>query len=355
MTQQLMTVDLLKVALPKHHHSNATQELADTINQLALEPETCEMVRQNFLTYSNVLTGGKYKTDDYLSAVQYVTHKLMGYSNKDAYVRTFPARYQSMTSRGITDISPYVAGYHKTQLVMALLSQSLIPAHLLYQDAFHSAVQTQMRLMVSAASEKVQAEAANSILTHLKAPEIKKVEMDVNVKQNGGIDDLRRTMAELAQNQLDLIRGGQVTAGQMARTPIMVTQAEKDSAIDGVVSMKIEPIVAQEVQPEQTVMGSCEHGTPYRYMCESCVAHDLLTAAPMNMAAEFDDKSDQRMRSAEHPSVGDRWIDMITGAEFVWNGIDWDLDVTPESIDLTWPLNDGVTLAPKKPSLFEGD
>lgn len=351
MTQQLMTVDLLKVALPKHHHGNATQELADTINQLAHEPETCEMVRQNFLTYSKVLTEGKYKTDDYLSAVQYVTHKLMGYSNKDAYVRTFPARYQSMTSRGITDISPYVAGYHKTQLVMALLSQSLIPAHLLYQDAFHSAVQTQMRLMVSAASEKVQAEAANSILTHLKAPEIKKVEMDVNVKQNGGIDDLRRTMAELAQNQLDLIKGGHVTAGQMARTPINVTQAEKDAAIDVVATVKVEPIAAQEIQPEQSVGGACEHGTPYRYMCESCVKHDETVS--MDMGKEFDDKSDQR---AVVPVAGDKWVNVEDDRVYElredgqWHELPW-----PESIDLTWPLNAGVTLAPKKPSLFEGD
>lgn len=249
-TQQLMTPELLRAALPPTLHSNATQDFANVINQLALDPETCDEVRGNFLTYSKVLTEGKYKTEDYLNAVVYVTHKLMGYSNKDAYVRTFPERYQSLAARGVTDVSPFVAGYHKNQLVTKLLQQSLVPSHLLYQDAYHKAIQVQMDLMVTATSEKVRTEAANSLLTHLKAPEVKKVEMDVTVKQNGGIDELRATMSQLAQRQLDLIEGGQATAGTMAKAPIMtITQEEKDSAID-VESVVIEPIQAQTVEVE---------------------------------------------------------------------------------------------------------
>lgn len=252
-TQQLMTVDLLKVALPKNLHSNATPEFADVINQLALDPETCAEVRGNFLTYSKVLQEGKWKTEDYLNAVVYVTHKLMGYSNQDSYIRTFPDRYTALRARGATDISPYVAAFHKNKLVTSLLEQSLIPAHLLYQDAFHAAVQTQMRLMTSASSEKVQGDAANSILTHLKAPEVKKVELDVNVKQHGGIDDLRQTMAELARQQRDLIDQGKATPGEMAKAPIVkqLTAEEKANAIDVTPTVRLEPRELTEVGLEE--------------------------------------------------------------------------------------------------------
>jgi hypothetical protein len=269
MTQmnQLMTVDLLKVALPKNLHGNATQDFADVINQLALDPETCEEVRGNFLTYSSVLQEGKWKTQDYLAAVVYVTHKLMGYSNQDSYIRTFPDRYTALRARGATDkdISAYVAAYHKNKLVNAILQQTLIPAHLLYQDAFAAAIQTQLRLMTTANSEKVQAEAANSILTHLKAPEVKKVELDVNVKQHGGIDDLRQTMAELARQQKDLIERGQASPAEMAKSPILrITQEEKASAIDVTPGVKIEPLEVASVDLDEQfeVEGEGEGTTP---------------------------------------------------------------------------------------------
>lgn len=255
MTQQLMTVELLKAVLPKNLHTNATQDFADTINTLALDPEACAEVRQNFITYSKVLADGKFKTEDYLNAVLYASHKLMGYSNKEAYTRAFPERYQALVSRGATDkdISAYVAAYARNKLVNAILEQALIPAHLLHQDAFNAAVATQVRLMTGASSEKVQSDAANSILTHLKAPEVKKVEMDVNVKQNGGIDDLRATMEELARTQLELIQKGKLSPKVAAESRLIVSEAEKASAIDVVPVPVPEPAVLEHAVLEQAV------------------------------------------------------------------------------------------------------
>lgn len=237
MTNQLMTVELLKEALPKQLQGNATQEFADLVNNLALDPETCAEIRQNFLTYSKVIVEGKYKTEDYLNAVVYATHKYMGYSNKDAYVRSFPDRYQALVARGATpkDISAYVSAYSKNKLVIALLEQALVPAHLLYQDVFHAAIATQARLMNTAHSEKVQADAANSILTHLKAPEVKKIELDVNVKESGGIAELRETMRDLAEKQKQMIEGKAATAQQMAVVPVRA----RPSLYDGVTGEEV--------------------------------------------------------------------------------------------------------------------
>ena len=219
-----MTVELLKAALPKALQGNATQEWADQINAIALEPEVAEEVRNNFLSYSKVLQEGKFKTESYLEAVTYVTHKLMGYSNQDAYIRTFPARYQALVAKGATakDISAYVSAYHKNKLVNLIMEQSMTPSWLLNQDVYQRAINTQLELMTDPdVSPKVRSDAANSILTHLKPPETQKVEIDVGVKNQGGIGDLLATMNQLAAQQRELIQGG-VPARQVARQRLVI-------------------------------------------------------------------------------------------------------------------------------------
>lgn len=223
MTYQLMTVDDLKQALPKGLQHQANQEFADKVNAVAADPETAEIVRNNFLSYSRVLQEGKYKTEDYLNAVTYCTFKIMGLTNKDAYAKTFASRYQSLVLRGASekDISAYVAAYHKNKLVNTILEQAVIPSWLLNQDAFQKAINHQLHLMQNATSEKVQTDAANSLLTHLKPPETKKVELDVSVKNQGGISDLMATMELLAKQQLAMIQEGG-SAKEIGRTPLMI-------------------------------------------------------------------------------------------------------------------------------------
>ena len=90
----MMDVALLKQALPKNLQGNATQELVDKINNIVSDPEAADIVKENFISYSKVLSEGKFKTEDYLSAVVYVSYKLMGYNNQDAYARAFPDRWK---------------------------------------------------------------------------------------------------------------------------------------------------------------------------------------------------------------------------------------------------------------------
>lgn len=227
MTQ--MTVELLKATLPKAMHSSATQEWADHINAIVLDPEVAEEVRNNFLSYTKVLQEGKFKTESYLDAVTYVTHKLMGYSNQDAYIRTFPQRYQTLVARGISakDLSAYVAAYHSNKLVNLILEQSIVPSWLLNRDVYQRAINTQFELMTDVdVSAKVRSDAANSILTHLKQPEAQKIELEVGVKQSGGVADLMATMRQLAKQQQELIQAG-VPARQVARQKLTVDGQEE--------------------------------------------------------------------------------------------------------------------------------
>lgn len=209
----MMSIELLKKALPSNLRRNATQELVDTLNNLAMEPEEAEAVRDTFLSYTKVLSEGRFRTEDYLNAVKFVSFKLMNYSNKDAYIRAFPERYQALVARGAEEkeISAYVSMYAKNKLVNLILEQTLIPHWVLNQDAYQKAINTQVRLMTTARSEMVQTTAANSILTHLAKPKEVAPLVNINMGENSGVKELRENLLLLAQRQQELIQAGAST------------------------------------------------------------------------------------------------------------------------------------------------
>lgn len=214
-----LTVDQVAKALPANLKSAATQSLVDMVNNAVADPLVAEQVRNNFLSYTHVLKEGKFKTEDYLYAVTYVSFKLMGYSNQDAYFRTFPARHQALLAKGTTskDMSAYVAAYHRGKMVNLIMEQSLVPSWVLNQDLYQKALNTQAELMVSSASDMVRTTAANSILTHLAKPKDQNFQLNIDVNESSGMNELRDALTRMAVQQQQLIQSGMTTkevAGQ---------------------------------------------------------------------------------------------------------------------------------------------
>lgn len=200
-------------ALPSSFKNSVTQELVDTINNVTQDQLLAEQFRENFVTYSSVMRDGKFKTMDYLSAIQYVTYKHMGYSNKDAYFKTFPNRQAELVARGTSekDISAYVSAYHRGKLVNLIMEQSLVPVWIVNQDNFQKAINVQVELMTTAVSEKVRCDAANSILTHLAKPKDQVTNINLDMRENSGLTDLKNTLQALAEQQLVAIQSGTPT------------------------------------------------------------------------------------------------------------------------------------------------
>lgn len=251
-----LTLEELRAALPKQVQGAASPEFLAQLNGLEHDYETVEVIKDNFVTYTKVLTEGKYKLGDYLNAVQYVTFKVMGYSNKDAYAKTFPQRYQVLVMKGTSDkdISAYVAAYNKNQLVNKILGQTAIAPSILFVDTFHKAIAVQADLMMNATSEKVRTEAANSLLTHLKPPEIKKVELAVDVKQDAGIADLKASLVALAQQQVKAIEGGQ-SAREVSRIPVIQAQPVPEPVDAEFVEVKADVAIEARI-PKPSLFGS---------------------------------------------------------------------------------------------------
>lgn len=208
-----LTVHQVAHALPPNLKNNVTQQLVDNINNCVTDPIMAEAIKDNFLSYTQVLSEGKFKTEDYLSAVMYVSFKLMGMTNQDAYARTFPARYRTLLNNGTSakDISSYVSMYNKGRLVNLILEKSLIPTWVLNQHIYQKAINVQADLMSNANSEMVRMQAANSILTHLVKPKEVGPLINLDLREGSGLNELKATLTQLAQQQRDLIGQGVTT------------------------------------------------------------------------------------------------------------------------------------------------
>lgn len=216
----MITKDQVARALPPNLKNAATQSLVDTLNALP-DPMVAQEIRDNFLSYTGVLREGKFKTEDYLNAVKYVTYKLLGKTNLDAYACTFPQRYQDLVAKGTSskDIAAYVAAYNKGKLVNLILEQTLVPTWVLNQDIYQKAINTQAELMMGANSEMVRMQAANSILTHLAKPKEAGPLVNINMQESSGMNELRQALQDLAQQQQGLIKSG-VTTKEVAEQRI---------------------------------------------------------------------------------------------------------------------------------------
>lgn len=219
-----LTPEQFKEALPPAIRKNVNQELVDKVNATLSEPELYEQYRENLISYSHVMKEGKFKISSYVDAVKYVSHKLMGRTNIDSYARTFPDKMQRFAVDGVSqkDISAYVSAYNKSKLVNLILEQSLIPSWVLNQDLYQKALNVQAELMVSANSEKVRSDAANSLLTHLKQPETQKVELDIGVKEDSSIAVLRQATMALARQQRESIQAGSMNAQEIAHSNVVI-------------------------------------------------------------------------------------------------------------------------------------
>ena len=227
-----LTVDQFRQALPDKIKKSVNQELIDEINKTLTEPELYEAYRDNLLGYTKVMADGKFRIDQYISAVKYVSHKLMGCTNLDAYSKTFPDKMQRFAQQGVSskDIASYVTAYNKSKLVNLIFGQTIVPIYVLNQDLVQKALNVQADLMLNANSEKVRCDAANSLLTHLKTPETQKVELEIGVKEDSAIAALRESTLALARQQRMMLEAGAMNAQEVAHSKLVIEGEAKEVA-----------------------------------------------------------------------------------------------------------------------------
>lgn len=220
----MLTLEAVRESLPANHRQNITQNMVNQLNSLSSDPEEARNIRDNFVTFSGVLQEGRYRVGDYTSAVMFVSHKIMGKTNNDAYKATFPDRHANMVNSGKQpkDIASMITAYNKGALVVKIMERAIVPTWILNQDVFQSAINTQYELMIDpSVSDKVRSDAANSIMTHLKKPEVHKSELKIDIAVNDGMAALEEQLVLMSRKQLDLIEHDpNVSANDIAALPM---------------------------------------------------------------------------------------------------------------------------------------
>lgn len=207
----MLDKQIIQQNLPASKRGSITDEVVERLNiAITGTDEEKGILKENFLGYLDVLQEGRFKIDDYMSAVKYVSYKLMGNSNRQAYSKTFPDRYSRLMSDSYlsTQIDSYVTAFNRSKLVNQILAQSMVPTYVLNQDIHQKAINRLAYLMLNAESEKVQSDSAVALLTQLKAPEARKVDLNVKVEQADGVSALQESLTKLAEQQQALIASG---------------------------------------------------------------------------------------------------------------------------------------------------
>lgn len=225
-----LTLDALRAAMPKRQKHNITQSLVDKLNRLVSDPEERVYFLENLQGYTHVLQNPHVKLDSYIFAVKYVSYKMMGLTNQDAWVKTFPDRYQRLVDIGKTGahFRATVSGYNKNKIVVQVYEQAMIPVYVANADVFQRAVITQSDLMTDVTvSDKVRSDAANSLMTHLKPPETKKLELALDIREDDSLRELRGAITNLAIAQKESIMVGITDAERIASAKLIDGESER--------------------------------------------------------------------------------------------------------------------------------
>lgn len=219
----MLTKEDIVSALPKKATSIINSGVVDYINAALQDQDSIERFRENLLNYNTVLSDGKYKMTDYLNAVMFVSFKMMDYSNIDAYARTFPERMKRFSREGksMDEVHNFVSAYTRTQLVVKIITKTIIPSHILNQDLYQEALNKNAILMRTAKREDVQLEAAKFLATHLAPPVDTKIKLDISSEGSNLMDELREETARLVRAQRESIESGLRTATQIAESKII--------------------------------------------------------------------------------------------------------------------------------------
>ena len=205
-----MTLEELKVLMPKKKQKFMNQELVDMINDAETRNDFEGEFEKKVISYSSILTQGRYKTSDYIKAVEFVTHYLNGDEQAEAYVKTFP---ETVKRRIMEGKSSYATGapsmYFQGKLVQAIMAQAQLGIRLRHYNKIDKAVEVLFDLAVSKSStDRIKMESADKLLNHLKEPEESKVEIEIGVKKDESGQALEAKILEIAKLQKDAYEKG---------------------------------------------------------------------------------------------------------------------------------------------------
>lgn len=224
---ELLSVEGLKKIYPRKVNDDVLAECIKVMNDSVKDMDAImqEHYRDNLVSVIDVIKDGeKIKFKDYVKAVKFCSFKMAGYTDTRAYSLTFPERIERMAKDGIsnTNLYVYANSYAKNKVVVEIMAKLIVPSHIMFQDYFSLAVKTQVEIMTDdTISPKVRSDAANSLMTHLKQPEIKQAELKISTSDNGAIGSLTEALNNLSNAQKQALSSGSIKLKDISEAEII--------------------------------------------------------------------------------------------------------------------------------------
>ena len=224
----MLSLESIKKLVPKTQRTLITEDFVDKLEASVKDSVIAEEFKNNFITYLNVLSKGKYKMEDYINAVKYVSFKLLDYSNVKAYAATFPERYERLVKEG-QQIDAFVSMYNKNKLVIQIYEQTIVPSYVLNAPLHQQALNT-LATMIQDEDVRgmTKVKACEAILAYTKQPEVIKGELTIGIEQSDTINDLREVTEQLAETYRKALQGGARTLTQVAEARIIDVYIEEE-------------------------------------------------------------------------------------------------------------------------------
>lgn len=229
---ELLSVEGLKKIYPRKANEETLAECVSIMNESikGMDSIMREHYRDNLVNVIDVIKEGEnVKFLDYVKAVKFCSFKMAGHTDTRAYSLTFPERIERMAREGIsnTNLYVYANSYAKNKVVVEIMAKLMVPTHIMFHDYFSLAVKTQVEIMTDdSVSPKVRSDAANSLMTHLKQPEIKQAELKINTNDTGVINQLSEALNNLSKGHKELLSQGKTTLRDISEATII--EVEKD-------------------------------------------------------------------------------------------------------------------------------
>jgi hypothetical protein len=189
-----------------------TLTVAQDISAIADDKEVGEAFKQNFISYMHILSSkNNWTLGNYISAVKYISYKLLGHTDEEAYKHTFPKKYKEFIDRKVPkyQISRYIASYKHNKLVMQIFEQTIIPSYILNAPLHQEALNVLAEIMKNPkASFIAKVRAAEVILNDTRLPETHKIQLQVTGEEVDAIKELRKATEDLAKTQLKALKMG---------------------------------------------------------------------------------------------------------------------------------------------------
>lgn len=229
-----VTVEELKILYPIKVAGKVLEQAAEILNTATEDMDyvMAKEFRDNCLSFIDILKNSKSRVSfaDYVNACKFATFKLAGNTDVRAYALTFPNRIRRMERDKVPNshLYQYASIYSKNKTVVEVMAKLVVPTHIMFQDIFHQAVKVQSELMLDdKISPKVRSDAANSLMTHLKTPEVKQAELKVDVQGSGAIEQLAEALGSLSGKQSEMLREGRYSLKDI-REATIIEVAEDD-------------------------------------------------------------------------------------------------------------------------------